>query len=854
MLRTSGRFSWPELLRPFNCLQSLVIIALLAPVLTGCITKRSHYDVPTLDLPNQYNQSKNPGEATQSGTEVTPPSLAPVLASPFSTALSEWWRLLGNEELSGLMDRALANNPDLRIATLRIAQSKARMDQASGNRFPTVTMPISMSTTYPQLGVGRGNPNGNNTTFPLSQLSLKSDWRPDIWGESASMYESAELQLLRATFQRDDIQRTTLANVALAYIEYLSLNDRLKLARSTEKTLSEMLAATEGRLKIGDSTITELEQQKAAVYTVRATIPVLAQQRDIVLSRIAGLIGAMPDTLQLSRNGLDTLYFPAVMPGVPSALLLRRPDVRAVETRLLSADADIDVARSRVLPPLDLSAQIGYGSMYMSQVFMPQSLFWTTMASLSVTIFDSGKRAKEVEFAQAVHEEMLETYVRVIYDAIREVDDALTTISFTGKRLNDQSMAADASLRAWNYTQEVFISGAVDYLAVLDAQRSYQRNMDDWYSIRLDRYRGLVNLFSALGGGVVSADTVPGEGLRPVLLADQLDYGAVLNMQKNTATTQHSDTSVQETQKSKYEKQASHALPFPARLSSKELLQRIDWSGDTLQQDKSPWLAEISGIYDSAAILPAWRDLNARYPLPLKQRILLPQRQGEVSIENKERASWYRLYLANFTDEKSAADFCQTLAIGQQNCKPVKSDDIDDKGDFVAPPAVVDANQPLANTETPPAPVQPEMPAPAGTPAAASTLETLPSQPQGASNTSISSTGINWSEQEFWLVEMNDTYTHSNIATGWRSFQTRFAADLKGKNIMPRRQSNPGQPGGADIYQLFIAPFSSKADATAFCGKLGDKQQHCSVASSHALAREDKSPAGTASSVEAHHE
>lgn len=852
MLRTRSSHSWLGLSRPFNCLQSLVFIALLAPALTGCITKRSHYDVPALDLPQQYNHSPSPEELAQSSSSVAPPSLAPVLASPFSTALSEWWRLLGNEELNGLMDRALANNPDLRIATLRIAQSKARMDQASGNRFPTITMPISMSTTYPQLGVGRGNPNGNNTAFPLSQLSLKSDWRPDIWGESASMYESAEMQLLRATFQRDDMQRTALANVALAYVEYVSLNDRLKLARSTEKTLSEMLAATEGRLKIGDATITELEQQKASVYAVRATIPVLAQQREIVLSRIAGLVGATPDGLHLSRNGLDSLHFPAVMPGVPSALLLRRPDVRAVETRLLSADADIDVARSRILPPLDLSAQIGYGSMYMSQVFMPQSLFWTTMASLSVTIFDSGKRAKEVEFAQAVHEEMLETYVRVIYDAIREVDDALTTINFSGKRLNDQGLAADASLRAWNYTQEVFMSGAVDYLAVLDAQRSYQRNMDDWYSIRLDRYRGLVNLFSSLGGGVASADAVPGEGLRPALLAAQLDYGSVLSPADNTAAAQHRDTPTQDTLKKGYAKHASRTLPFPARLSSKELLQRIDWAGDTLKNDKSPWLVEISGVYDSAAILPAWRDLNARYPLPLKQRTLLPQRQGEVSIENKERASWYRLYLASFDDAKSAADFCKALDSGQQSCKPVKPDDIKDRGDFVAPPAVTDANKPLAHAEVQPLPAQPEIPAPASAPAAAATLETPAVQPQTADTTDSSGTGVSWSEQEFWLIAMSDAYSRNDIAAGWRNFKTRFATELKGKSIMPRRQDNTGKPDGTAVYQLFVAPFNSADEAAALCATLSKEQQHCTVASSRSLSREDKSPA--AAPVEATHE
>ena len=549
---------------------------------------------------------------------------------------------------------------------MRIAQNRARLVQAGADKAPTITMPVQVKNEYPESGIGRGNTNGKNKARTTHQISIRGDWRPDIWGEAYSLYESAELQLLRATYQRDDMQRNVVTDVVANYMEYLSLNDRLRVARETGKSLGEMLASVNARLEAGDATITEMEQQKAAVYSVKATIPVLERQREVVLNRLASLAGSAPVALKLSDSGLDSAKFPPVLPGVPSALLLHRPDVRAAEARLLAADADIDVARARVLPPLDLTAQAGYGSIYMSGLFTPQSLFWSVIANLSVTIFDSGKRSGEVEFAEAVHEELVETYVRVIYDAVREVDDSLSAISFMGKRLEAQSVAVDSSLRAWNFSQEAFMAGAVDYLVVLDTQRTYQRNLDDWYNVRLDRYRGMVNLFSALGGGVPGDDAMPGEGVRPAPPA-----GAMPKPENNAAQDQAGGMVT--------------IADVVAKAQVKKTGDRVDWGGNALRSGATHWLAELPGVYDRGAVLPAWRDLRARFPKQIENQILLPQRQGQVDAAGKERASWYRLFVGTFHSKKMAEEFCAALRGGQHRCGAVSSQSLAGKGDFVVP-------------------------------------------------------------------------------------------------------------------------------------------------------------------------
>jgi len=969
-----------------------VFAALCFSLLAGCATKRDNYNVPVLDLPKQYAKAPTVADAANSApttadilkpknvtTHSPASSLTQASSSPLNSALAEWWRLLGSRELDGLMDRALSNNPDLRIAALRIAQSKARLDQTGADKAPTISVPVQVKNEYPESGIGRGNPNGNNKSRTTHQISIRGDWRPDIWGEAYSLYEAAELQLLRATYQRDDIQRNVVADVAVNYMEYLSLNDRLKVARETEKSLGEMLASVDARREVGDATITDMEQQKAAVYQVKATIPVLEQQREVVLNRLASLAGSAPVAMKLSDSGLDTAKFPLVLPGVPSALLLRRPDVRAVEARLLAADADIDVARARVLPPLDLTAQVGYGSTYLSKLFMPQALFWNAIANLSATIFDSGKRASEVEFAQAVHEELVETYVRVIYDAVREVDDSLSAISFMGKRLESQGVATDSALRAWNFSQEAFMAGAVDYLVVLDTQRTYQRNLDDWYSVRMERYRGLVNLFSALGGGVPGGDAMPGDGTRPAPLAGEADYGMAWSEAGATPKTEVA------------QKQAENPLlgnvaKVDGASRTKVQADGIDWAGDALRGNTNPWLVELTGVYDRGAILPAWRDLRARFPRQIASRTLLPHRQGQVNAADKERASWYRLYVATFSDQKEAEEFCATLGAGQQRCAVVSAQTLAGKGNFVAPPvsnhpgsavaeavpaeaeygtkAAVEAEvTPVAIAVSAPAPAVAEASPPtptvgsgseadvlqsvqgwavawsnknvrdylaAYTPdfkqsgmnhdawkkrrlkliGAAKTIEvalsgisvsvpdsshatvsfvqhyrsdTLYSQVEktlqmtkqsdrwliaeehvvkparilekAATTAEVNQTaspvseatpmgnrrfdGVDWSGQQFWLVEMFDAHFRRAITGVWLDLLTRFPAQMKNRTILPRRQAVINDEGEnlPARYQLFIAKFPEKQEAEKFCAMLRAEQQHCGVVASQSLAQ-----------------
>lgn len=201
--------------------RKIVFSAVCFFLLAGCVTKRKNYDVPALELPKQYAKApvvvdplvvdilklKNTPNHLSATSTAPAPSLTPASSSPLNAVLAEWWHLLGSHELDGLMDRALANNPDLRIAALRIAQSKARLNQAGANKLPTITMPVQTNNIYPQYGIGRGNPDGINRSWTTHQISIRGDWRPDIWGMPIHCMKpprcSCCAQLTSATISRE---------------------------------------------------------------------------------------------------------------------------------------------------------------------------------------------------------------------------------------------------------------------------------------------------------------------------------------------------------------------------------------------------------------------------------------------------------------------------------------------------------------------------------------------------------------------------------------------------------------------------------------------------------------------------
>ena len=633
------------LVRPRGIIFVLVILNIL--MVAGCAIKRDHYDVPVVLLSTQYQQSASfpkAGDVPPPAGDGTAPAKS-VATSPTKLLteadLDEWWRPFGSAELNSLVDQALANNTDLRIAMLRLAQSQARANQADANQYPVVTAPLEAHYDSPPNGVNSAQIQSNSqaTHREYYQAGLRGTWDVDVWGEHRSMAESAELQLWQATYKSDDVRRTLIANVVSKYIEYLYLNDRVRVARETEVVLHGMLQAVSERVTVGDATVIDLEQQRSADFQVHATIPGWDLKRKIAANALAQLLGITPSALTLSDKGLDSLTFPGALPDVPTSLLVRRPDIRAVEARLLAADADIDVARARLFPPLTLTSQASVGLLTYAQLFFaPYGVLYNAIGNLTTTIFDHGKRTQDVDFARSLHEELVETYLHTIYSAVRETEDAIVSTHLNGDRLAAQKVSTEAALRAWSASRESYDVGGIDFLTLIDTERTYHRMLDEYHDIRQQRFNSLVSLYSALGGGVHQGGVMPGDGVRP------------------------------------QGKSALVATPMSEP--------GIDWTGSKIDTDDEFWLVELAGLHDRSGVTHAWRDLHQRFPNLMTDRTALPRLQGKVSKEQQERATWYRVFIARFPSQEEAGTFCWELNAKQVRCNLVSSK-TDEFNDFM---------------------------------------------------------------------------------------------------------------------------------------------------------------------------
>lgn len=567
-------------------------------LLVGCANTANQYQAPELTLPAKYQQTQ---KIVHEDDEV-------------STPLSTWWQMLQDTELDALIDQALANNSDLKMATLRMAQAKVQLEQARLGALPEVKAPIN-------LGLGSGS---------SSIATIVGSWRVDLWGEQRSTLEAANFVMWQAVFERDELQRNLVAEIINSYLQLLLLNERMRISRHQESLLDEMLSKLKQRMELGDATVLEQDQLLSSLFSARAAIPALQDQREQLLISLSALLGTLPTELRELEFGLDRLAFPEKLPALSPHLLLQRPDVRVAEARLFAADANIEVARAKMLPPLDLGLQMG------TSLLLDGSLsFVRALAGITISIFNRDKLQQEVERKRLSQEEMVEGYAKTLYRGVREVESALSTIEQNRKRLRFQQEVAEASKRSWDHIAEMYKIGTLDYLSLLNAESMYLRYLDEYFRLQFELNRTYVALFQSLGGGVESLD----EEQRVMVPSAKLKVNSTKRTQKT--------------------------MPIDG----------IDWDGGKIEEF---WLLELPGLHQQHTIAAVWRDLRNRFPEQMQQRFVRPVLFDQVG-EGSRQVAWYRLYLGKLNSSEAAEQLCAELKAKYQRCRVVFSRSIQNK-------------------------------------------------------------------------------------------------------------------------------------------------------------------------------
>ena len=555
----------------------LACLAAMSLSLFGCTLFHGERHVPDASIPETFlNDIRRQAPAVD-----------------VSDMLPEWWLLFRSQELSRIIDLALERNHDIRIAVLRLEQGRARSGVAVADRFPTLSAPLQAGIDSPEDGLGSVPEGSQPKSERTYRIGARLDWRLDLWGEKSAEAEAARRRLWQAAFTLEDTQRTVVADVVNTWLGYLSLNDRIHLTTQTEKTLSSLLDAVKQRKDVGDASGIELQQQQAAVNTVRATVPALELERAQLVHRLARLTGTTPDRLKLLGGRLSDLDIPNHIPSVPPSILLLRPDIKAAEAGLLAAEADIDVARARILPSVDLTAGGGTGVRTLGALFEPHTILWNVAANLTGVIFDYGKRSNQSDLAQAQHGELVEAYLRSVLEGVRDIEDSLAGVYFGGLRIASQTLAKEASRKAWEFSQISYSVGATDYMTLLDTERTFRRDQDEYHRARLSLAQSVVNLFSSLGGGV----QVGGEQASLVRKKQNRLPGLMLDADQNRS-----------------------------------------FSGDFIR---------LSGFYEEAGLKALWKRLLGKNIFDPKMVHLWPEQAGLLKSQSKT-LRWFRVHIGPF--------------------------------------------------------------------------------------------------------------------------------------------------------------------------------------------------------------
>jgi NodT family efflux transporter outer membrane factor (OMF) lipoprotein len=408
---------------------------------------------------------------------------------------SDWWHGFGSQTLDDLIAEAQRSNDDLAVAVARVQEADAQVRVAGAALLPTVDGGASASREHAEVtGIG---PATFNTFSPL----LTASYELDFWGKNRALRAAARASAVASRYDKETVALTVVSSVASTYFQALEFRDRLQVARENLANGEKILHGLQLEQTAGIATGLDVAQQDTAVALLAAAIPPLLQQYRQQVHALAVLLGKNPESLDVDTGTLKDLTIPQVIEGLPSQLLARRPDVAESEQQLISANADITVARAALFPSISLTADGGYQSSALAGIISPANRVWAVSAGLTQPIFHGGALRAQVTFSNAHYRELLSAYHKTVISAFSNVEDALIGAQQTNEQQIRQQEAVNRARRAFQFAQTQMSAGIVNILTVLNTENALFSAQDELVQIQYLHLQSMVALYTALGGG-----------------------------------------------------------------------------------------------------------------------------------------------------------------------------------------------------------------------------------------------------------------------------------------------------------------------------------------------------------------
>ncbi|HVH87171.1 MAG TPA: efflux transporter outer membrane subunit [Terriglobales bacterium] len=448
--------------------------------LSGCAAG-PNYKKPAVNTPTVY-RGLTPDEAAKN--------------DPTSLGDENWLDVFQDQQLQELIKTALQQNYDVRRAGTRILQAQASLGITRSQQFPTIG--AQAQTIDERTARSKVIPPIETSA---NQLGVNFDWELDFWGRFRRATEAARANLAATEWGRREIIRQLIANLAASYFTLRSMDLQLEISRSTLASRQDSLRLTKMLAEGGSTSMLDVRQAEQLVFTAASEIPFLEQQIEQQENFISILMGNNPGPIPRGKPLTEQAHAPVVPAGLPSSLLARRPDILQAEQQLVSANAQIGVARSLYFPQITLTGVAGYQSSALSGLLAGPAGFWTFGSTLAQPIFTAGRLRSNVRLAEAQQQEAVLFYQETIQGAFREVSDALIAYRKTQEFSQQQNFLVDSAQDATRLSHLRYSGGATSYLEVLTNDTNYFNAELGLVQARLNEQLALVQLYKGLGGG-----------------------------------------------------------------------------------------------------------------------------------------------------------------------------------------------------------------------------------------------------------------------------------------------------------------------------------------------------------------
>jgi multidrug efflux system outer membrane protein len=476
-------------------MRNKIIILLVAVSLTGCMMGPD-YKRPSVDVPQTWRFEDKEAK---------------------DVANTAWWEQFNDPVLNELIQDALKENKDLKIAAARIEQFVGRMETTRAPLFPQIGAGgfAGRQRTSEVYGATQlENVRGAHPTFNDFQIFLNASWEIDLWGKVRRATEAARADILSTEEARRSVILTLVTSVARSYVNLLDLDKQLEVTRNTAETYKEAYDLFKLRFEHGIVSELEVSQTKSQYEQAMSNIPffekTIAQQENALCI----LLGRNPGPIPRGKT-IDELNLPSVPAGLPSDLLTNRPDIRQAEQDLVAANANIGAAKAQYFPSISLTGLFGFASSDLGKLFYGPAKIWSFGAPIAAPIFTGGAISGQVKSAEAVQQQALFRYLQVIQAAFREVDDALVDQQRIREQMASLALQIE-SLRDYVRLGRLrYDNGYTSYLEILYAENLLYTAELTATAVQGTLFQSLVNCYKATGGGwVVVADKMTGQAIK----------------------------------------------------------------------------------------------------------------------------------------------------------------------------------------------------------------------------------------------------------------------------------------------------------------------------------------------------